>query len=437
MQLIVINVDKRSGVMRPFDNLPAGCLDGVTVLDFTWVLSGPHATRLLADMGATVIKIEPYKVGANERHLLLVKTVNGVEQSSYSINLNRGKKSVSLDLKKPQAKEIVTDLIKKADVFIENYTPGAMERLGFGYEVVKKIKEDIIYCSISCFGHWGPYSNRPGYDIISQAAAGFSAMYETPQGSPISAGDVVSGTNAAVAILGALYAKKVHGYGQNIDISMMDSLIEVNENYIPWYNLSQAVGDPIEFPPLGRYYDNYAPFGVYQGKDGRIAIACLEEQRWRPLVTAMGEEWAWLLDDPRCKDVNTRCMNATWLNKTIDEWVMSMDSVHEAERRLTNAGVACQRVLTVPELSDTDPQVKAREMIIEVEQPFIGKMKMIGSALKMSKTPSIIRGHGPLLGEHTREVLADFLGYSEERIKELYNNNVAYHEPAVERLKMG
>lgn len=421
--------------MGQFDNLPRGCLEGVTVLDFTWVLAGPHATRLLADMGATVIKIEPYKVGANERHLLMTKTVNGVEQSSYSINVNRGKKSVSLDLKHPKGKAIVTDLIKKADVFIENYKPGAMERLGFGYDSVRKIKEDIIYCSISCFGHWGPYSDRPGYDIIAQAASGVSSMFESPQGTPISAGDILAGTNAALAILGALYEKKVSGRGQNIDISMMDSLLSIHENSLPWYTISQAVGEYMEPAPLGRYYDNYAPFGIYQGKDGRIAIACLEEQRWPALVAAMGSEYSWLMNDPRTKDVNTRCKNAAWLNRTIDEWVMSMDSVYEVERLLTEAGVACQRVLSIPELVDTDPHVKAREMIIELEQPFLGTIKICGSPIKMSETPSCLRGYGPLLGEHTDEVLSEFLGYTEEQIKELYRDGVIYHEPAVERLR--
>ena len=421
--------------MKQFDDLPVGCLDGVTILDFTWVLSGPHATRLLADMGATVIKVEPYQVGANERHLLLTKTVNGVEQSSYSINLNRGKKSISLDLKKPQAMEIISELIKKADVFIENYTPGAMERLGFGYESVKMLKEDIIYCSISCFGHWGEYSNRPGYDIIAQAASGVSSMYAISQGSPISPGDIMSGTNAALAIVGALFARKVNGRGQNIDISMMDSLLSVNESYVPWYTLSQAVGEKIDLPPVGRFYDTYAPFGTYQGKDGRIAIACLEEQRWLGLVAAMGEKYEWLLEDPRAVDVSTRCKNAPWLNMIVDEWVMSMDSVRQVERLLTEAGVACQRVLTIPELVDTDPHVKARGMFIEVEQPFIGPMKIIGSPIKMSETPSCIRGHAPLLGEHTDDVLADILGYNEEQIKDLYDNEVIYHEPAVERLK--
>jgi len=413
----------------------AGCLDGVIVIDFTWVLSGPHASKMLADMGATVIKVEPYQVGANERHLLMSKTVNGVKQSSYSIGVNRGKKSISLDLKKPQAREIISELIKKADVLVENYTPGAMERLGLGYEAAKKLKEDIIYCSISCFGHWGPYSNRPGYDIIAQGASGLSTMYAIPQASPISPGDVLAGANAALAIAGALFARNVNGCGQNIDVAMVDSLISASESYIPWYTMAQAAGEVLETPPIGRFYDTYAPFGTYQGKDGRINIACLEEQRWPGLVRSMGKEYAWLMEDPRTVDVNTRCENAPWLNATVEEWVMSMGSVHEVEKLLTEAGVACQRCLSVAEIVDTDPHIKAREMFIEVDQPFLGPIKLCNNPIKMSETPCGIRGYGPLLGEHTDEVLAHMLGYTEEQIKELHDNAVIYHEPAVDRLK--
>ena len=162
--------------MSDFKNINPGCLDGVIVIDFTWVLAGPHATKLLADMGATIIKIEPYEVGANERHLALQKSHDGVTQSSYSINVNRWKKSLCINLKNPQGMELVSDLIRKADIVIENYAPGVMDRLGLDYESVKKIKNDIIYCSVSCFGHWGPYSHKTGYDMIAQLASGWTTQ---------------------------------------------------------------------------------------------------------------------------------------------------------------------------------------------------------------------------------------------------------------------
>jgi len=175
-------------------------------------------------MGATVIKIEPYGVGANERHLNIQKTHDGVTQSSYSINVNRGKKSLCINLKTPQGLDIMKDLIKQSDVVLENYAPGVMERLGLDYESVKKIKEDIIYCSISCFGHWGPYSHKPGYDMIAQVASGWTAQSEVYQIAPNSIGDTVAGVHAALAIVSALYARNVQGIGQNIDIAMVDCL---------------------------------------------------------------------------------------------------------------------------------------------------------------------------------------------------------------------
>ncbi|MEI6127130.1 MAG: CoA transferase, partial [Pseudomonadota bacterium] len=173
------------------EQLKPGPLSGVTVLDFTWVLAGPFATRTLADMGAYIIKVERYKDGTNERHLpLIMETKDGVKQSSYNINCNRGKKSICVNLKDPQGREIIHDLIRKSDVLIENFAPGVMDRLKLDYESVKKIKEDIIYCSVSCFGHWGPYSHKPGYDMIAQGASGWTDQSEIPQIAPVSIGDM-------------------------------------------------------------------------------------------------------------------------------------------------------------------------------------------------------------------------------------------------------
>ncbi len=420
--------------MTEFKNIKPGSLEGVTVIDFTWVLAGPHATKLLADMGATVIKVEPYGVGANERHLALQKTKNGVTQSSYSINVNRGKQSLCINLKNPKGMELIGRLISKADIVIENYAPGVMDRLGLDYDSVKKIKDDIIYCSVSCFGHWGPYSHKPGYDMIAQLASGWTAQNEQYQLAPVAIGDTVAGTHAAFAILAALYSRDKTGTGQNIDISMMDCLFTLHENTIPWYTLGQAVDEPVDPPKIGRLHGGYAPYGIYKGRDGVIGIAVLSESRWVPLVKLMGERYSWLLTDPRFRDTSSRCANASVVHQALDEWVMSLDSVYEAERLLEEQDVPCMRARTIEELVDGDPQILARDMMPVVDQPFIGPIKMFGSPLKMSETPSCIRGRAPMLGEHNYRVLKEMLGYSDSEIKLLYEGEVLYHEGAVERL---
>ena len=185
--------------------LKPGPLTGVTVLDFTWVLAGPHAAKTLADMGANVIKVEQYKAGANERWLPKRVEKNGVTQSSYTINVNRGKRSICVNMKSPKGMEIIKKLIKKSDVLIENFAPDVMGKLKLDYDKVKEIKPDIIYCSISSFGHWGPYWDRPGYDMIAQGASGWSNQSKPPIIAPMSIGDTVAAIHATTAINAALY----------------------------------------------------------------------------------------------------------------------------------------------------------------------------------------------------------------------------------------
>ena len=421
------------------EQLKPGPLNGVTILDFTWVLAGPFATRIMGDMGAYIIKVERYKDGTNERHLPLRITHNGVTQSSYNLNCNRGKKSICINLKSPQGMKLIHELIKKSDVLIENFAPGVMDRLKLDYESVKKINEKIIYCSVSCFGHWGPYSHKPGYDMIAQGASGWTDQSISPQIAPVSIGDMTASVNAAVAICAALYSRQQTGVGQNIDISMMDCLFAFHENTLPWYLISSAIGKPVDPPKIGRHHPGYAPYGIYKGKDGYITIASLTQPRWEGIVKTMGRDYEWLLKDPRAATVSTRCCeeNAPFIHKVVEEWVMAQDSVAEAERKLEENECPCLRVRSVKELADSDPQIKAREMMVEVEQPFIGKVRMYGSPLKMSETPTGIRGPAPLLGQHTEEILADVLGYKKEQVKELYDQEVVYNEPAVDRLKAG
>ena len=418
------------------EKLKAGPLDGVVILDFTWVLAGPHATKTLADMGAKVIKVERYSDGSNERWLPYRTTHNGVTQSSYSINVNRGKRSICINFKKPEGMQILSDLIRKSDVLIENFAPDVMERMKLDYDSVKQIKSDIVYCSISCFGHWGPYSHKPGYDMIAQGASGWSDQSLIPQIAPVSIGDMLASMHATTAILGALVHHQKTGVGQNIDISMMDCLFSMHENTLPWYLLSSAVGKPVDPPRVGPHHPGYAPYGIYKGQDGYIAIACLTEPRWLPLVKVMGPDFEWLLTDPRAKDVSTRCSmaNAPLIHEQVEKWVQSESSVREAERKLEDVGVPCIRCRSVKELADSDPHIQAREMMVTVEQPFIGPMRHYGSPLKMSETPCGVRDYSPFLGEHNPEVLSEMLGYDQAKIKELYAQQVLYHEPCIEQM---
>ena len=414
----------------------AGPLTNYTILDFTWVLAGPHATKALADLGANVIKVEQYKAGANERYLPLRVTNDGVTQSSYTINNNRGKKSVCLNLKNPKGMELIRELIKKSDVVIENFAPGVMKRLKLDYESVREIKEDIVYCSVSCFGHWGPYSHKPGYDIIAQSASGWTAQSDPGIIAPVSIGDMNASMHACTAILSALLYREQSGEGQNIDISMMDCLFSLHENTLPWYMITEAVGEPKMPMKIGAKHPGYSPYGIYHGKNGSVAIACLTEARWKPVMDVMGDEYRWLEDDPRFATVSSRCTteNAPVIHEALEAWVMSQPSVEEAERKLDEAGVPCFRVRGLVELATVDPQIQAREMMPRVYQPFIGEMKMYGCPLKLSKTPGCIRGYAPLLGEHNGDVMTNLLGLSEEDVAGLYEEDVLYHEEAVDRL---
>jgi CoA:oxalate CoA-transferase len=416
--------------------LKSGPLSGFTVLDFTWVLAGPHASKHLRDLGADVIKVEPFNKGAAERHFQYIVENEGVKQSSYSINNNRGKKSVCLNLKTNQGIDIIHDLIKQSDIIIENFAPGVMDRLKLDYDSVKQIKSDIIYCSISCFGHWGPYSHKTGYDVIAQGASGWIAHTDPHTQAPVSIGDMNSSMHAATAILAALVNKQKTGIGQNIDISMVDCLFSLHENVLPWHFISSAVGKPVDLPKISRHHAGYAPYGVYKGKDGDVVVALLTDLRWPALLDVLGPHGKHLKNDPRFDNLSSRCSgeNVKHVHDAVENWVMAQESVRDAERILDEAGIPCMRVRGGKELADDDPHIKAREMVVSVEQPFIGPMKMYGSPMKFSETPAGVRGYAPLLGEHNKEILSEKLGFSEDKIHDLYEKNVLYHEPAVERL---
>lgn len=414
-----------------------GPLSGVKVLDFTWVLAGPHATRTLADMGATVFKSEQFIVGTAERYQAIQVEKNGITQCSYHINENRGKKSLCVNLKNPKGLEIIHDLIKQCDIIIENFTPGVMDRLKLDYESVKKIKPDILYCSISAFGHWGPNCQKPGYDVIAQAASGWVALVAGQIPAPVAIGDTTAAMHACTAILAALYHRMVTGQGQNIDISLVDCLFTLHETAFPSYWIYEAVGKEYVSPPKGQQSNTSSPYGIYNGKNGGIAIALMMEKGWSELVDLMGPGYEWLKTDPRTCDNVKRCTigNATIVHEALDAWVMSLDSVEEAERKLDSIGIANCRVKSIKELATTDPHLGAREMRLKQFQPFLGTMTMCGNPMKFSETPATIRGYAPFIGEHNQEILSEVLGYSQEKIEELFREGgVLYEAPEVAKL---
>jgi len=405
-----------------------GPLAGIRVLDFSRVLAGPFTTRFLADAGAEVIKVERPALGDDSRHFPWIIESNGVKQSGYYIYLNRGKKSICVNLKDAKGLEIIRKLVEKCDILIENFSPGTMARLGLGYDEVRKINPRVIFCSISCFGQHGPYSSEPGYDIVSQGASGWIAMSGEPNHpplqSPVSIGDMNAALHALGAILMALYYREKTGIGQFIDISMVDCLFNLHESAVQWYILS---GRKVKMGRVGRHHPGYVPYGVYQCRDGYVVIAALNDELWKQLVTAMGKEYEWLLTDPRFNLTSTRChpQNTSVVAQIIEEWTKKFNC-EDILRILKNHGVPCTKVKTIDELCDNDPHIKAREMLVKIRQPFIGDVEVFGSPLKFSSVSSCPRGHAPLTGEHNEEILIGLLGYTKEELSELYREGVLY-----------
>ncbi|MCJ7743147.1 MAG: CoA transferase [Dehalococcoidales bacterium] len=409
-----------------------GALEGLRVLDLTWVYAGPFATRQFADMGAEVIKVEPPGVGALERRYSLIMERHGVKQSSYAVFLNRGKKSLSINMKTKTGLKIIRELVKKSDIVISNMAPGAMKELGLGYEAVKRINPRIIYCTISCFGHYGAYASEPGFDLIAQVASSWCGQTDPPAAAPVAIGDANAAIHATTAILAALYYREKTGRGQNIDISMTDCLFHLNENNAPGYLFS---GRTVPAVPNTRWAAAYAPYALIKGPDGLIGIAALSDILWEKLVRAMGEGYEWLLTDPRTNDLGTRLtyQNAPFIHQTLEDWVAKFDSIQQVEDLLRAAGVPAMRVKTFAEVVDA-PYIRDREMVVKMKQPFAGEIEIYGSPFKMSETPGKVMGHAPLIGEHSREILSQTLGYNDAEIDKLFAEGVIYKEPAVDRL---
>jgi CoA:oxalate CoA-transferase len=379
-------------------------LAGLRVLDLSRVLAGPYCTMMLADYGADIVKIEPPKVGDDSRAF---GPFVGKE-SAYFMSLNRNKRSMTLNFKRQEEVEVFKEMVKFADVVVENYRPGTMEKFGLGYDVLKTIKPDIIYAACSGFGHSGPYQFKPAYDIIVQAMGGIMSITGPEGGEPTrvgaSVGDIIAGMFTAYGVMMALYHREKTGEGQKVDVGMLDCQVAVLENAIARYVTSGVV--PV---PLGNRHPSISPFSSFTAKDGHIIVGAGNERLWVKLCNILGKPE--LLKDPRF-DTNsnrtahvkelTASLNEVFIQKTINEWMEVLEG----------AELPCAPINTVKDIVN-DPQIKARNMIVELEHPVAGHLKMAGVPVKMSLTPGAVERPAPMLGQHTAELLKEILGWDE------------------------
>jgi crotonobetainyl-CoA:carnitine CoA-transferase CaiB-like acyl-CoA transferase len=394
--------------MNPFrSKLP---LAGIRVIDFTQVVAGPYATMMLADMGAEIVKIERAGHGDDLRRTMPYKGREGHED--YFNALNRSKKSVALNLKDKTHLEIALQLMKQADVVVENFSPGTVDRLGVGWEAAHRLNPRLVYCSLSGFGQTGPHRNRLALDSIIQAVTGVMSVTGFPDADPVMVGaplaDVISGMFAAYTIVSALRLVTDEGGGQFIDLSMQDALLAAAGT-----RMGETLQAGIAPPRLGNENPLRVPANTYRTADDRyIAVMVHDQGQWKPFCEAMDElEW---LDDPRFATMALRLEHRNTMDELVARRIARMDSAHWAER-LTKYRIPYALVNDyIQALEDT--QVKHRGLLREVNHPVSGKIKVVGPPWRMSETPTEVRSP-PTLGQHTAEVLHEWLGINVEELK--------------------
>jgi crotonobetainyl-CoA:carnitine CoA-transferase CaiB-like acyl-CoA transferase len=390
-------------------------LDGIRIVDFTKALAGPYCTMHLADMGAEVIKVEMPGTGDDSRGWG-PPFIEG--EAAYFLSINRNKKSITLNLKDERAKGIALKLIEESDVVVESNRPGVMKKLGLDYECAKKVNPRVIYCSISGFGQTGPYRKRPGFDQVIQGYGGIMGLTGEAGGPPIKVGiavtDIATGMFAAMGILMALYYREKTGKGQYIDASMLDGQISWLTYQAGRYLASGEVPQRI-----GSAHPLIVPYQDFEASDGFINIAAGNDNLWRKFCEVTGLQD--IVDDPKFatnakrvenRDEAVEIISKVTATKTIQEWLDI----------LNNAGIPCGPIYTVDRVF-ADPHVLAREMLVEVNHPKCGKIKVTGSPVKFSETPAEVVTAPPSLGQHNDEILQG-LGYSSDDIEKLREDKV-------------
>lgn len=397
---------------------PIGPLTGLRVLDLTRVLAGPTCTQMLGDLGAEVIKIERPEAGDDTRGFA-PPFVPNTKESAYFVGVNRNKKSVTLDIAKPEGQAIIHKLLEHCDILVENFKVGALAKYGLGYEQLAKSHPRLIYCSITGFGQTGPYAPRPGYDALIQAMGGVMSLTGEPNGSPQKVGvpvaDLFAGLYGCIGILAAVNHRNNTGQGQQIDIGMLDThvawLANQGMNYL-------ATG---ENPPrLGNQHPNIAPYQEFPTKDGYIILAVGNDPTFERFCKAFGQEA--LLADPRFATNPIRVQNRQLVTDTLTP-VMKSKTTAEWIDALEALKIGCGPINTLEQVF-ADPHVQAREMVVDMAHGSGEKVKVIANPVKLSATPPSYRSAPPVLGEHTNAVLTDVLKMSAAEIAALKDKGI-------------
>ena len=393
-------------------------LEGVKVLSVEQFITGPYCTQLLADAGAEVIKIERPGVGDPRRTIgPYIETSEGQKVSGGFIQYNRNKKSLTLNLAAEEGKEVFRQLAGQMDVVVENLRPGSMKKMGLDYEALSPLNPRLIYAAISGFGQHGPYQQWPALDIVVEAMSGIMDIVgfedRPPTYTIYGMADLYAGQVNAYSIMLALFAREMTGEGQMVDTSMYDSMIALNERSVAIHSMTGQI------PMRGRERV-LGPRGAYEARDGYVALNIPTDEMWGRLTEVLGRED--LKNDPRCSSGPERAENSEFIRSVSEEWMSSLTQ-EEAVQRLLKAGVPAGPVRKVNELFDC-PQVKARDMLLEVPHQQVGPVQLASSPASLSDAPKVTPEAPPELGEHNRQILTDMLGMPPEKIDILEENGV-------------
>ena len=402
-------------------------LAGIRVVDYSHFLAGPFMSRCLAAFGAEVIKVERPTSGDPGRQHPYFKD----GQSGYYLQQNMGKEGLCVNLKDPRGLELVRRLVKTADVFVENYRPGALNKLGLGYQDLSKLNPRLVYCSVSAFGHTGPDSKRPGFGLIAEARSGAMAQVGVPGEAPpllrIPIADMYTGIHGVAAICAALLGREKSGRGQHIDMALYDCMVSIHDFAVQAYTLSGGKEIPQQ---TGHDLPDSTLYGVFPAKDGYLVIAAQVDESWKRLAEVVGGPS--LAADKRFHSATGRNTNREEILAHVRAWTMSQSSVKACTAILDAADVPCAPVQRIDEVI-ADPQVRARGMIVEQDHPVLGRVQLPNLPFRFSESDTSPTSVAPLLGQHNRSV-AKALGYSADEIEAMIAEGVLYAEDAVREM---